>query len=45
MVGDMVWENLNENAMPLLEGVILMNDYTLLVDVYKRQHQHSPFTS
>ena len=27
----MVWENLNENAMPLLEGVILMNDYTLLV--------------
>ena len=28
MVGDMVWENLNENAMPLLEGVILMNDYT-----------------
>ena len=31
MVGDMVWENLNENAMPLLEGVILMNDYTLLV--------------
>ena len=31
LVGDMVWENLNENAMPLLEGVILMNDYTLLV--------------
>jgi len=30
-VGDMVWENLNEAAMPLLEGVILMNDYTLLV--------------
>ena len=41
MVGDMVWENLNENAMPLLEGVILMNDYTPVsythLDVYKRQ--------
>ena len=30
-VGDVVWENLNEKAMPLLEGVILMNDFSLLV--------------
>lgn len=30
-VGDIVWENLNEAAMPLLEGVLLMNDFTLLV--------------
>ena len=27
-VGDMVWENLNESAMPLLEGIRMMNDYT-----------------
>ena len=48
MVGDMVWENLNENAMPLLEGVILMNDYTLLVSRsskldYARDHQNELF--
>lgn len=30
-VGDMVWENLNEAAMPLIEGVVLMNDFSLLV--------------
>ena len=27
----MVWENLNEAAMPLIEGVVLMNDFSLLV--------------
>ena len=48
MVGDMVWENLNENAMPLLEGVILMNDYTLLVSRsskldYARDHLNELF--
>ena len=48
MVGDMVWENLNENAMPLLEGVILMNDYTLLVSRsskldYARDHLNDLF--
>ena len=32
----MVWENLNENAMPLLEGVLLMNDFTLLVSRSER---------
>ena len=44
----MVWENLNENAMPLLEGVILMNDYTLLVSRsskldYARDHLNELF--
>lgn len=48
MVGDMVWENLNENAMPLLEGVILMNDYTLLISRsskldYARDHLNELF--
>lgn len=48
MVGDMVWENLNENAMPLLEGVTLMNDYTLLVSRsskldYARDHLNELF--
>jgi len=48
LVGDMVWKNLNENAMPLLEGVILMNDYTLLVSRsnkldYARDHLNELF--
>ena len=48
MVGDMVWENLNENAMPLLEGVLLMNDFTLLVSRserldYARDHLNELF--
>ena len=30
-VGDAVWENLNENDMPNLEGILLMNDFTILV--------------
>ncbi|WP_321332212.1 AMP-binding protein [uncultured Bacteroides sp.] len=30
-VGDMVWENLNESAMPLLEGVVLVNDFSVLI--------------
>ena len=30
-VGDVVWENLDESAMPDLEGVILLNDFSLLV--------------
>ena len=28
-VGDQVWENLNESAMPLLEGIFMMTDFTL----------------
>ena len=35
-VGDMVWENLNESAMPLLEGILMMNDFTLLVSRSER---------
>ncbi|KAA6350524.1 Long-chain-fatty-acid--CoA ligase [termite gut metagenome] len=30
-VGDMVWENLNETAMPLLEGIIFMQDFSILI--------------
>ena len=36
LVGDMVWENLNESAMPLLEGILMMNDFTLLVSCSER---------
>lgn len=47
-VGDVVWENLNENAMPNLEGIILMNDFTLLVSRseklnYAREHLNELF--
>ena len=42
-VGDAVWENLNEAAMPALEGIMLMNDFTILVSRseklnYAREH-------
>lgn len=30
-VGDQAWENLNEDAMPLLEGIASLNDFTELV--------------
>lgn len=30
-VGDMVWENLNETAMPLLEGIMAMQDFSIFV--------------
>lgn len=48
MVGDVVWENLNEACMPLLEGVILMNDFSLLVSRtrelnYAREHLNEVF--
>lgn len=47
-VGDVVWENLDENAMPNLEGIILMNDFTLLVSRseklnYAREHLNELF--
>lgn len=47
-VGDAVWENLNENAMPNLEGIVLMNDFTLLVSrseklSYAREHLNELF--
>ncbi len=35
-VGDQVWENLNEAAMPILEGIILVNDFSLLVSRSKK---------
>lgn len=42
-VGDVVWESLNEAEMPLLEGIILMTDFTLLVCRSKQleyAHEH-----
>lgn len=35
-VGDVVWENLNESAMPLLEGILAVQDFSLLVSRSKR---------
>ena len=35
-VGDAVWENLNEHDMPKLEGIVLMNDFSLLVSRSKK---------
>lgn len=48
LVGDMVWENLNESAMPLLEGILMMNDFSLLVSrserlTYAREHLNEMF--
>ena len=47
-VGDMVWENLNEAAMPLLHGIVLMNDFSLLVSrsrklTHAREHLNEMF--
>lgn len=47
-VGDVVWEPLNEAEMPLLEGIILMTDFTLLVCrskqlEYAREHLNELF--
>lgn len=47
-VGDVAWENLNEAAMPLLEGVIMMTDFTLLVSrserlTHAREHLNEMF--
>jgi long-chain acyl-CoA synthetase len=35
-VGDVVWENLNEAAMPLLEGVISIQDFSILISRNKK---------
>jgi long-chain acyl-CoA synthetase len=35
-VGDVVWENLNEASMPLLEGIILVTDFSLIVSRSKK---------
>ncbi len=47
-VGDVVWEGLDENAMPDLEGIILVNDFSLLVSrtdklTYAREHLNELF--
>lgn len=47
-VGDVVWESLNEAAMPNLEGIILITDFTLQVCrserlEYAREHLNELF--
>jgi long-chain acyl-CoA synthetase len=47
-VGDMIWENLNEAAMPNLEGIMLMTDFSILVTrseklTYAREHLNEMF--
>ena len=47
-VGDMAWENLNEARMPLLEGIILMTDFSIIVTrseqvEYAREHLNELF--
>ena len=47
-VGDVVWEGLDESAMPDLEGIILVNDFSLLVSrteklTYAREHLNELF--
>ena len=46
--GDQVWENLNEDAMPHLEGVLCINDFSLLTCrseklAYAREHLNELF--
>ncbi len=48
MVGDVVWEGLNEAAMPNLEGIILVNDFSILVSrskklTFAREHLNELF--
>ena len=48
LVGDMVWPELDEKEMPTLEGIIMLNDYTLLVSrteklTYAREHLNEMF--
>ena len=47
-VGDVVWEGLDESAMPGLEGIMLMNDFSILVSrseklTYAREHLNELF--
>lgn len=47
-VGDVVWEGLDESAMPSLEGIVLMNDYSILVSrseklTFAREHLNELF--
>ncbi len=46
--GDVVWENLNEAAMPLLEGIVIMTDFSVLVSrseklTHAREHLNELF--
>jgi long-chain acyl-CoA synthetase len=48
LVGDMIWPELDEEQMPDLEGIILLNDYSLLVSrserlTYAREHLNEMF--
>lgn len=38
-VGDMVWENLNEASMPNIKGIILMNDFSVLISHTKKLNE------
>ena len=47
-VGDVVWEGLDESAMPNLEGIIQVNDFSVLVSrteklTYAREHLNELF--
>ena len=47
-VGDVVWEGLDESAMPNLEGIIMVNDFSLIVSrteklTYAREHLNELF--
>lgn len=47
-VGDIVWENLNETAMPLLEGIVAVHDFSILVSrseklTHAREHLNELF--
>ena len=47
-VGDQIWENLNEEAMPALEGIVGLKDFSLLVSrsatlTYAREHLNAMY--
>ena len=47
-VGDVVWEGLDETAMPDLEGIIMVNDFSILVSrseklTFAREHLNELF--
>ena len=47
-VGDMVWEGLDESAMPDLEGIVQINDFSVLISrseklTYAREHLNELF--
>lgn len=47
-VGDQIWENLNEDAMPLLDGIIQMKDFSMIVSrseklTYALEHRNEMY--